>query len=75
MRLLKSKNIATVGVGFPATPLMEGRIRICLSASHTKEQLDHALEAIGEVADLLGLKYSRLPKEVGKICYEDIMIN
>src|SRR5688500_3648620 len=32
--------IATVGVGFPATPLVEGRIRFCISASHTKEMLD-----------------------------------
>lgn len=41
VRTLASKNIAAVGVGFPATPLMEGRIRFCLSAAHTKEQLDH----------------------------------
>jgi 7-keto-8-aminopelargonate synthetase-like enzyme len=40
VRTLRTRNIATVGVGFPATPLMEGRIRFCLSASHTKEQLD-----------------------------------
>jgi len=41
IRTLTKYNIATVGVGFPATPLMEGRIRFCLSASHTKEQLDY----------------------------------
>ena len=29
-------NIAAVGVGFPATPVAGGRIRICLSASHTR---------------------------------------
>lgn len=40
VRTLGKRQIATVGVGFPATPLMEGRIRICLSAAHTKEQLD-----------------------------------
>ena len=40
MRTLGKRHIATVGVGFPATPLMEGRIRICLSAAHTKDQLD-----------------------------------
>ncbi|PSN48068.1 Serine palmitoyltransferase 2 [Blattella germanica] len=40
VRTLRTRNIATVGVGFPATPLMEGRIRFCLSAAHTKEQLD-----------------------------------
>ena len=41
VRTLLDRNIAAVGVGFPATPLMEGRIRFCLSAAHTKEQLDH----------------------------------
>jgi serine palmitoyltransferase len=40
VRLLSKNFIAVVGVGFPATPLMEGRIRFCLSAAHTKEQLD-----------------------------------
>jgi len=41
VRILTERKIATVGVGFPATPLMEGRIRFCLSAAHTKEQLDY----------------------------------
>ena len=27
-------------VGFPATPIIEARARICLSASHTIEMLD-----------------------------------
>ena len=41
VRTLTVRKIATVGVGFPATPLMEGRIRFCLSAAHSKEQLDY----------------------------------
>ena len=41
VRTLTAYNIAAVGVGFPATPLMEGRIRFCLSAAHTKQQLDY----------------------------------
>lgn len=36
-------NIATVGVGFPATPLLEGRIRFCMSAALSKEQLDEVI--------------------------------
>ena len=31
--------LATVVVGFPATPIIESRARICLSAAHTKEDL------------------------------------
>lgn len=72
MPILRERKIATVGVGFPATPLMEGRIRICLSAAHTKEQLDFALEQFEEIADLLGLKHSRLPKEQGVIEYNEL---
>lgn len=52
-----------------ATPIMAGRIRFCLSAAHTKEQLDHALNIIDEVADKLGLRYSRKLRDRSKIEY------
>lgn len=48
---------------------MAGRIRFCLSAAHTKEQLDHALNIIDEVADKLGLRYSRKLRDRSKIEY------
>lgn len=69
VRTLTMKNIAVVGVGFPATPIMEGRIRFCLSAAHTKEQLDYAVSVIDEIGDKLGLKYSRKPREMREIEY------
>ncbi|XP_015600743.1 serine palmitoyltransferase 2 isoform X1 [Cephus cinctus] len=69
VRTLTTRNIATVGVGFPATPLMEGRIRICLSASHTKEQLDYVLSNIEEISDTLGLRYSQKPRDPNPIEY------
>ena len=53
------RGIAVVTVGFHATRLTESRVRFCLSASHTKEMLDQALDAINEVGDLLFWKYSR----------------
>ncbi|KIH52076.1 hypothetical protein ANCDUO_17826 [Ancylostoma duodenale] len=34
-------DIGLVAVGFPATPLTKARVRFCLSADHTKEQLDY----------------------------------
>jgi serine palmitoyltransferase len=46
---------------------MEGRIRFCLSAAHTKEQLDYALKVIEEIAEEIGLKHSRKPR-----CQEEI---
>lgn len=56
-----SRGLATVGVGFPATPIIEARARFCLSAAHTKEMLDQALETINHIGDELLVKYSRLP--------------
>jgi serine palmitoyltransferase len=41
VREMIKRGVATVGVGFPATPLVEGRTRFCISSSHTKEILDH----------------------------------
>ncbi|XP_012271798.1 serine palmitoyltransferase 2 [Orussus abietinus] len=69
VRTLTTRKIATVGVGFPATPLMEGRIRFCLSAAHTKEQLDYVLSNVEEMANTLGLKYSRKPRDSNPIDY------
>ncbi|KAI2651714.1 Serine palmitoyltransferase 2 [Labeo rohita] len=58
-REMVKRNIGTVVVGFPATPIIESRARFCVSAAHTREMLDTALNAISEVGDLLQLKYSR----------------
>ncbi|ORX49857.1 PLP-dependent transferase [Hesseltinella vesiculosa] len=57
-RELLKRGIAVCVVGYPATPIVTSRARFCLSASHTKEDLDNALEAISEVGDLLLLKVS-----------------
>ncbi|XP_043590091.1 serine palmitoyltransferase 2 isoform X2 [Bombus pyrosoma] len=69
VRTLTTYNIAAVGVGFPATPLMEGRIRFCLSAAHTKQQLDYVLSHIESLADSLGLRYSRKIRDPAPIEY------
>lgn len=74
VRTLLKYKIASVGVGYPATPLMEGRIRICLSAAHTKEQLDYALDTIDKVADELGLKYSRKKRDLTPIDYDTLEV-
>lgn len=43
-RELLERGIAMVVVGFPATPLLSARARICISASHSPEDLDWALK-------------------------------
>ncbi|EXB62852.1 Serine palmitoyltransferase 2 [Morus notabilis] len=58
------QNVAVVTVAFPATPLLLARARICISASHTKEDLVQALEVISRVGDLVGIKY--FPAEPNK---------
>lgn len=54
-----ARNVAVVVVGFPAVPLNAARTRICISAAHTREQLDRALKSIEEVVDILKLRYKR----------------
>eukprot|EP00730_Choanoeca_flexa_P007285 TRINITY_DN12308_c2_g12_i2.p1 TRINITY_DN12308_c2_g12~~TRINITY_DN12308_c2_g12_i2.p1 ORF type:complete len:532 (+),score=132.61 TRINITY_DN12308_c2_g12_i2:82-1596(+) len=58
-REMKKRGICIVVVGYPATPIVESRVRFCLSASHTRADLDKVLEAMDELGDILGLKYSR----------------
>ncbi|KAI8319224.1 PLP-dependent transferase [Martensiomyces pterosporus] len=53
------RNIAVVVVSYPATPIITGRVRFCISASHTREDLDYALEQISEIGDLLLLKFHK----------------
>ncbi|KAK7395971.1 hypothetical protein VNO78_16619 [Psophocarpus tetragonolobus] len=51
------QNVAVVTAAFPATPLLLARARICISASHSREDLVKALEVISRVGDLVGIKY------------------
>ena len=69
VRELEAHGIATVGVAFPATPLLQSRIRICLSAAHTKQQLDYALNLFEDLANNYGLKYSSRSNDNSVIAY------
>ena len=53
------EGLAIVVVGFPATPLLLSRARICISAAHSKEDLDRAVEAIGRVARKTNVIYEK----------------
>lgn len=54
-----ARGVAVVVVGFPATPLLLSRARICLSAAHTRADLDRALDVIADVATLLQIRFHR----------------
>lgn len=49
--------IVVVVVAYPATPLISSRVRFCVSASHTKKDMDDVLRACDEVGGLLNMKY------------------
>ncbi|KAF5378995.1 hypothetical protein D9757_009096 [Collybiopsis confluens] len=58
-RMMKDRKtpIVCVVVAYPATPLITSRVRFCVSASHTKEDVDEVLRACDEIGDVLDLKH------------------
>lgn len=57
IRAALKQNVAIVGAGFPATPLLEARIRFCLSSAHTKEMMDRVIEVIDNIGTELHVKF------------------
>lgn len=53
------RGLAVVVVGPPAAPLVECRVRFCMSAGHTREQLDAALREVDEIADIVSIRYGK----------------
>ncbi|KAF7978197.1 hypothetical protein HWV62_1414 [Athelia sp. TMB] len=62
-RLMKDRlvPIVVVVVSYPATALVYGRVRFCVSAAHTKGDVDAVLGACDEIGELLDLKHG-LPR-------------
>lgn len=58
-RLMFERKIAVVVVGFPATALFLGRARVCISAAHSREDLDYALEIMEQVTRKCCLQFHR----------------
>lgn len=54
-----ARGLAVVVVGFPATSVILSRARFCISAGHTKQDIDFAVRVLDEVTTLLKLKYER----------------
>lgn len=52
---LLKKGIYVIGFFFPVVPRDKARIRVQLSAAHTKEHLDQAIKAFEEVAKMLNV--------------------
>jgi len=64
-RMMKDRQtpVVVVVVAYPATPLVTGRVRFCVSASHTKEDIDTILRACDEIGDVLDLKHGIRKKD------------
>lgn len=50
--------LALVVVGFPATSVIQSRCRICVSAGHTREDIEFALKALEKIGKRLRLRYA-----------------
>ena len=53
--LLLDEGIYVIGFFFPVVPRDKARIRVQLSAAHTKEQLDKAIAAFKKVGERLNI--------------------
>lgn len=58
-RLCLERNVAVVIASYPATDLLLSRARICVSAGHTREDLQKALDVFTEVGDICLLRYNK----------------
>jgi len=52
------RGLAVVVVGFPATSVILTRVRFCISASHTRQDLEFAVKVIEEVSSLICIRYA-----------------
>lgn len=58
IREAMKRNVAIVGAGYPATPILQARVRFCLSSAHTKEMLDQVIDVIDQIGDKLHIKFA-----------------
>lgn len=52
---LLEKGIYVIGFSYPVVPMDRARIRVQMSAGHTKEQIDHAIAAFSVVGKAMGV--------------------
>lgn len=57
-RMLDDEGVAVVVVGFPATSILGGRVRLCVSAAHTPLDIEAATRKIERVGRLLGMNFA-----------------
>jgi len=55
-RLCLERGIAVVVVGYPATPILLNRVRLCMSSAHTSKDVDRIIKVFNQIGDLIGMK-------------------
>jgi len=56
--MLLERGVFAQGIGFPTVPRGQARVRTIVTATHTREQLDRALQAFADAGATLGLRRS-----------------
>src|SRR5579863_9073289 len=54
-RELFAEGVLATGIGFPTVPKGRARVRTIVTATHTRQELDRALEVFGKVGKKMGL--------------------
>jgi glycine C-acetyltransferase len=54
-RELFEENVFAMAIGFPTVPRGKARIRVIISASHSRDDLDQGLAAFAKVGKKLGV--------------------
>jgi len=54
--MLMERGVFASGIGFPTVPRGQARVRTIVTATHTREHLDRALEAFADAGAKLGLR-------------------
>jgi glycine C-acetyltransferase len=54
-RTLFEEGVLATGIGFPTVPKGKARVRTIVTATHTREELDRALETFGKAGKKMGL--------------------
>jgi 7-keto-8-aminopelargonate synthetase-like enzyme len=58
-QMCMQRGVAVVVVGYPAVPLQYERCRFCISAAHTRDQIERAVAVVVEVGEKLGIKFDK----------------
>ncbi|EEQ82468.1 hypothetical protein NCER_100800 [Vairimorpha ceranae BRL01] len=55
-RLCREEGIGVVIVGYPGAPILYGRVRLCMSSSHSKKDIERTLDVLEKASKLLGFR-------------------